>query len=144
MQTATVESKEQLERNTGWEKQLFGSAKILRQTFPVLMHGIRLDAILEEQKQEAAAHITRQNEKYHPQLEISQVSWPKWAKRNKENGTSKQYSSLLVELTIPKAANEVVEREMVEKYQMKICSQYNRAGALLQCFNCCQYGHINT
>lgn len=71
LQAATVGSREQLERNTGWEKQLFGSAKVLRQTFPVLMHGVRLDAVPEGQEQEVAARIMRQNEKYHPRIEIS-------------------------------------------------------------------------
>lgn len=33
---------------------------------------------------------------------------------------------------------------MVEGYQLKSCSRFNRAGALLQCFNGCQYGHISS
>ena len=59
LQAATVEARERLERNTGWEKQLFGSAKILKQTFPVLMHGVRLDAVPEGQEQQAAERIIR-------------------------------------------------------------------------------------
>lgn len=144
LQAATVESRERLERNTGWEKQLFKSAKILKQTFPVLIHGVRLDAVPEGQEQQAVERITRQNEKYHPLLGISRVSWPKWAKTPKENGSPKQYSSLLVELLTPEAANEVVEKGLVEGYQLKTCTRYNRAIALLQCFKCCQYGHISS
>ena len=59
LQAATVETKKRLERNTGWEKQFFESAKILKQTFPVLMHRVRLDAILEGQEQQAAKRIMR-------------------------------------------------------------------------------------
>ena len=66
------------------------------------------------------------------------------AKSNKEDGTPKQYSSFLVELSTPEAANEVVERRLVEGYQLKTCSRYSRAGTLLQCFRCCQYGHISS
>ena len=40
-------------------------------------------------EQQAAERITRQNEKYHPGIEISRVSWPKWAKGNKDDGIPK-------------------------------------------------------
>ena len=144
LQAATVEVREQLERNIGWKKLLFGSAKVLRQTFPILMNGVRVEVIPDGCEHEAVQRITRENQKYHPGIEISHVSWPKWAKGNKSNDTPKQYSLLLVELTSPKTANEVVERRMVEDYQLKMYSLYNRAGTVLQCFNCCQYGHISS
>lgn len=68
----------------------------------------------------------RQNEKYHPFLEISKVSWLKWAKNSKEDSTFKQYSSLLIELSTPEIANEVVEKDLVKGYQLKTCTRYNR------------------
>lgn len=139
-----MESREQLERNTGWEKMLFQSAQVLKQTFPVLMHEVRLDAVPQGHKNKAASRIQRQNKKYHPGLEISKVSWPRWAKRDKSDGTPKWYFSLLVDLTIPEAANEIVKKGMLEKYQLKMCSRYNRVRTLLQYFNCCQYGHISS
>lgn len=77
------------------------------------------------------------NEKYYQGLQISKVSWPRWTKGDKKDETPKQYSLLLVDLTTPEAANKVVEQEMVKRYQLKMCSQFNRAGTLLQCFNCC-------
>ena len=144
LQAATVEAKERLERNTGWEKQLFRSAKILKQTFPVLMHEVRLDTVPEGQEQHPAERIIRQNEKYHPFLGIFKVSWPKLSKNPREDGTPKQYFSLLVELSTPKTANKIIEKGLVEGYQLKTYTRYNRAGTLLQCFQCCQYGHISS
>lgn len=47
LQTITVKVKERLKRNTRWKKQLFKSAKSLKQTFLALMHGVRLDTISE-------------------------------------------------------------------------------------------------
>lgn len=75
-----------------------------------------MKAVPKGQEQQAAERIAKQNEKYHPGMEILQVSWPRWVKGNKNNGIPKLYSSLLVELTTPKTANKVIEREMVEGY----------------------------
>ena len=80
------------------------------------MHGVKLEAVPKGQEQQAAERIARQNEKYHPGMEISQVSWPRWAKGNKDDGIPKLYSSLLVELTTSETANKVVEKEMVKGY----------------------------
>ena len=74
LQAATVESKERLERITGWEKQLFESAKVLKQSFPVLVHGVRVYLVPEGQEQQALERIARENEKYHLFLGISKVS----------------------------------------------------------------------
>lgn len=122
MQAATVESREQLERTTGWEKLLFQLAKVLKQTFLVLMHGVRLEAVCQGHKTETAEKIQRQNKKYHPGLEILKMSWPRWAKGARSDRLSKQYSSLLVDLATPEAANEAVEKGLVEGYQLKTCS----------------------
>ncbi|MCJ1465909.1 hypothetical protein MMC07_004528 [Pseudocyphellaria aurata] len=122
-QAATVESRERLERNPRWEKLLCQSAKILRQTFPILMHGVRRDAVSPGHEKEALDRIQRENEKYHPGLEILKVSWPKWARGDKDDGTPKQYSSLLVELNTPEAANSAVEKGMY-------CSASNAANTV--------------
>ena len=108
------------------------------------MHGVRLDSIPKGQEQQVLERIARENKKYYPLLGISKVDWPKWAKNHKEDDNPKQYSSLLVELSTPEAANEVVERGLIERYQLKTCSRYSRAGTLLQCFKCCQYRHISS
>ena len=71
LQAATMETKEHLERNTGWEKLLFQSARVLRQTFSVLMHGVKLEMVPKGQEQQVAERIARHNEKYHPDMEIS-------------------------------------------------------------------------
>ena len=94
------------------------------------MHGVRLDTVPEGQEQQAAKRIMRQNEKYHPFLGMV-LLMPKWAKNFKENNISKQYSSLLVELSTLEAANKVMEKSLVGGYQLKIYTKYNRAGALL-------------
>ena len=86
----------------------------------------------------------RQNEKYYSFLVIFKVSWPKWTNNPREDGTPKEYFSLLVELSTPEAVNEVVEKSLVEGYQLKTCTRYNRVGTLLQYFQCCQYGHISS
>ena len=131
LQAATIESKERLERMRRQEKQLFESAKVLKQIFPVLVHDVRLDSISKGQKQQVLKHIARKKEKYHPLLGISKVGWLKWAKNHKRNSIFKQYSSLLVELSTPEAANKVVKKVLVERYQLKTCSRYSKAGTLL-------------
>lgn len=86
------------------------------------MHEVKLEVVPNGLEQQAAERIARQNKKYYLGIEISRVSWSKWAKGNNKGGTPKQYSSLLINLTTLEAANEVVEREMVEGYQLKSCS----------------------
>ena len=53
---------------------LFQSARMLKQTFPILMHGVRLDTVSQGYEDKVAERIERQNKKYHPGLEISKVS----------------------------------------------------------------------
>ena len=77
LQVATVEARKQLERNIRWEKLLFESAKVLRQTFPILMHRVRVEAIPDSCEHEAVQKITIENQKYYPRIEILHVSWPK-------------------------------------------------------------------
>lgn len=56
------------------------------------MHEVRLDAMLENQEQQATERIVKQNEKYHPFLGISKINWLKLARNFKEDSTFKQYS----------------------------------------------------
>ena len=45
LQVATEQEKDTLEKNNEWIKESFKSAKLLRPTYPVMVHGVRVKAV---------------------------------------------------------------------------------------------------
>ena len=66
--TASVEGREALERGKEWVAVAYDSAEVLRQTFPVVAHGVRKGAINEKRQGEAIAKIVEENKVLHPDL----------------------------------------------------------------------------
>ncbi|KAI4085755.1 MAG: hypothetical protein L6R37_008476, partial [Teloschistes peruensis] len=68
--TASVEGREALERGQEWATEAYSSAEVLRQTFPVIIHGVKKSAVKEEKQSEAIAKIIAENKRLHPDLQV--------------------------------------------------------------------------
>lgn len=142
LQMASVEAREALEKEEAWLKNLAISTKILKQSFPLLVHGVCIAAVDTTDQKKVIEEISRKNRVLHPGLEIRKITWPKWATREKAPGVPKKYSSLLIEVATAEMGNRILEEGLIEGSQLKMCVKYNRDGDLVQCFNCHKYDHM--
>ena len=142
LQTATIEARESLERNEDWARRACSSARTLRQTTPVVIHGVRIAAINEKDQRATIEAIKGANRTLHPGLEIVKVEWPVCAHRTNGTGEKKKFSSLVVEVTSPEAANRLIEEGLAFEGTILFCDSWVRNSNPHQCFNCYGYGHI--
>ena len=143
LQTTTIEAREQLEREGSWARKVCSSARILRQTTPVIIHGVRIAAVDEKDQGAAIEGIKGANRTLHPGLDIVKVEWPAYAHKLNEAGEKKKFSSLVVEVTSPEAANRLIEEGLAFEGAMLFCDSWVRNSTPHQCFNCYGYGHIS-
>ena len=141
LDTASVEAKEELERDNGWIKEVHSSARILHKTYQVAVHGARIGAVDTKSQKGAIESLKEANKKLHPDLEIAAVEWPGFAYRTKDNGSQKQSSTLIVETTKPEVANRLIDNSLVLEGALLSCERWDRKVDPTQCFNCQAYGH---
>lgn len=141
LNTASTEARAALEINKDWAKKDCPTARILRRTWLVAVHGVRIDAIDTEHPDTIEA-IKGENARIHPGLKIVSLSWPDFAKRPDELGRKKRYSTLLIETPCPEMANRLISEGIVEGGALHTCERWERSGGPRQCFNCQEYGHI--
>lgn len=138
----SIEARKELEAANEWVKSVTPSAKILRQTFQVAVHGVCVDAV-DTNCQEAAIEILKKdNCRLHPGLEIASVTWPSFAFRPDVYGRKKRYSTLVLEITNPEMANRLVAEGFLESENPLLCEKWERTGDPRQCYNCQEYGHM--
>jgi hypothetical protein len=58
------------------------------------------------------------------------------------HGPGKAYSSLMVFLDAPEAANKVITKGFVEGGEVKLVERFMTGCGLVKCFKCYTYGHI--
>lgn len=142
LQTATVEAREELERKSDWVLRVSSSARLLRQTTQVIVHGVRIAAIDNNDQEAAISILTSANKKLHPELEIVRTEWPSFAYNPSKTGGEKKFSSLIVEVAKPEEANRLIDEGIVVEDVLLFCGSWIRNAAPQQCFNCYGYGHI--
>jgi len=104
----------------------------------VLVHRVKISQINTANQQGAIKLLQEQNTKLYGNLRIARVSWPREVHRK----SRKVYSSLTVYLSSPEAANQVIERGLVECGEVKGCERFILECGLVQCFKCCRYSYI--
>ena len=85
----------------------------------MLVHGVRTKAINTENQQQAINTLAQQNHTLHPGLVIVRVAWPQAAQ-------GKDYSSLVVDMYNPAAANQLLDEGLVKGADVKTCEIYHR------------------
>ena len=130
LQASSVEAREKLEKEE-WIKVVAPPARILRQTFPVLVHGVKVTAYKKEEQEEGIQKIKKHNRRLHPGLNIVRFSWL-WAEVKKKDGKEKTHSSLLLEIATPEMANKVKNKSLIENYKTRDCEVYNRKYRILR------------
>lgn len=137
IQLKEQKGKGQLGQERAWLSQVAGSAQVLPDLFPVLVHGVRLSQVNTTKQAKAARELERQNIVLHPGLRIERLAWPKGIHK-----LGKKSSSLTVFLTSPEAANKVIREGFIESGEVHMVERFQTGCGLVQCFRCCGYGHI--
>ncbi|EKG09412.1 Zinc finger CCHC-type protein [Macrophomina phaseolina MS6] len=121
-----------------WVETFGGSARIVTQTYGVIVHGVHTKSIDPSDMENAIKLLQAENKPLLPSAEIRYVGWLTKA------STNKRASSLVVEFSRPEDANAAITGGMVWQAEMLSCELYDRTCKVKQCFNCQKYGHIGT
>ena len=136
VQTTMKETRDVLAKGGEWLTKVAGSVTVLRTTFAVYTHGVRVVNVNTAEQDMAIRKITEQNKRLHPTLEITRLAWPKQVA---ESG--KSYSSIIIEVATAEMANRLIDEGLIEGSDIKICELFDKNCRIFQCFNCHKYGH---
>ncbi|KAI3056824.1 hypothetical protein CBS147353_11131 [Aspergillus niger] len=139
LHTATTAEADTL-KNTEeeWVKVLGTTARVIKPTYGVIVHGVRTDkeSIDTDNQDRAIEKIESENAVLHEGAKVAYVGW-----LTKE-GRRKAASSLVVEFTTKYHANRVIREGLVLNAIHHDCVLYDRSCRLKQCYRCHEYGHI--
>ena len=93
LQVATVEAREELEKTGDWAKRNCKSARVLRHTSRIAIHGVRIDTVDTGDQRVVIEGLKQDNRKLHPELDIVKAEWPGFASKPDAEGKEKKYSS---------------------------------------------------
>jgi len=131
IQTSTRETKEALTNKAQWITELGSSATVLPDLFPVFVHSVKVRNVDTTDHEKAVEYIRTQNQSLHPDATFVRVAWPK---RVLTDG--RIYSSLIVEVDSPEAANRLIDIGLSEGGELKRVERFEAGCKLKQCFNC--------
>ena len=140
--TTSVEAREELEKKGLGSNFLAASAKILRQTFPVMAHGFAKSALEGIEEKDLLGRLAQMNSQHLPGVEFVKVRLVKPSPKRMGN-KEKKFCSLVTDLATPEAANEVVTRGVAFHRMNMTAELFDRGATLRQCFRCQRYGHIS-
>ena len=111
-QTALVKAREELEKEDGWVRRHWGSARVLRKTVMVAVERVRRTMDTKDQRA-VIETLKRGNKKLHPELEITKAEWPIFASKPDVLGKEKRFSTMMTEVPNPQVANRLIAEGMV-------------------------------
>lgn len=134
----TVEADTLKNTEEEWVKVLGTSARVVRPTYGVIVHGVRTskESIDTDNQQRAIEKIESENAVLHEGAKVTYVGWLT------REGRKKQASSLVVEFTTKYHANRVIREGLVLNAIHHDCVLYDKSCRLKQCYRCHEYGHI--
>ena len=142
LDTVTMEARETLEKHTNWTTKVYKTTTIVRKTFPVIVHGIKISAFNANRQEEIKQKIERENTHLHPGMEVVKARWLPGTDKLSRNGQPKKDGSLVISVATPEMADGVIQRGLIEAGMMKLAEKFEPKGSLLQCHNCQEYGHM--
>ena len=95
------------------------SARIIPDLYPVLVHGVRISRVKTTNQKEAIKSLKEQNSKLYPRLKIARAVWPRGVLNS-----GKEYSSLILFLSSPEAANRVITQGFMEGGEVKLAEKF--------------------
>ena len=100
--------KKELKNNTQWIKAIENSVKILKKSYEIMMHEIRVQNVDAKKQNKTIEKLLKQNEMFHKNLNIIRMTWSKSVEKMK-----KTYSSLIIETGFSEKINRIIIRVAV-------------------------------
>lgn len=136
IQTTSLKTKRWAEDHSDWTKAIAASAGIIRRSYDVLSHGVRMTDINIINQIEAIKNLLAQNVRIHKGAKINRSAWTR-----KIIEMKKTFSSL-IETHSSATINSFIKNGIIINHEIKTCKLLCRESRLIQCFNCQKYGHI--
>jgi hypothetical protein len=135
--TEGVRERAQLENDEEWVKDINPKARVVKRTWPVIVHGMRVADFQQDAGEAGARRIEEENAKRMPGLKIASTRWL----TRREN--LKDYSSMIIEVASAEQANRMILEGVVYRMCLKTTEAFQPKGRIVQCFNCQKYGHTS-
>ena len=97
---------------------------MVKKTYTVVAHGIRIEAVDIENKEAAKKKIQEDNGRLYLGLDVVKAKWIASAGRLARGGGKKRYSSLIIDVAIEDIASGLVLRGIVKAGEAKEVSYY--------------------
>lgn len=126
---------------TSWVGLFGEGSHILRETFTVLLHGIKTASIkaIGENWERAKQILSTDNMTRFPTAQVAHVGW-----LSKSALKTRTKTSIIVAFTTPEDANRTIELGMSWDGSHHQAELYQANCKLLQCHRCQHYGHVET
>jgi len=136
LHAVSPEARAALEKSQEWAKGIAGSAHVVRRSFAILAHDVRITLDTSNQKT-AIKRLVKDNARLHGGLEVLRIAWSK-----KVVGSGKAHSSLIVEVATETMANRLLDVGMLDSYQKCSCELFDKNCRITQCYRCFGFGHM--
>jgi hypothetical protein len=133
----SLTGKKEMERQQSWIGAICPSAVVRKRTWPVIIHGVKMEKYPLDAWEKHARSIEKENIKLSPDLRIQGMRWLR--RTNK-----KEYAPLVIEVNSAEQANRLVNEGVVMGCDLKIVKRYDTSCRITQCFKCQKYGHISS
>ena len=115
LSTTTVAAREEIERKGLGARILASSARVLRQTFPVMAYGFPKRELADGKMGVFLSGLTHMNSRHLPRIMFIGARLVRPAPQRRQEG-EKAFYSVVVDCETPEAANEVVTRGIVSPW----------------------------
>ncbi len=137
MMTKTKKIKKRVIINKIFVKNIASSTYIVRRTFEMLIHDVRVVDVQTINQQKTIRKIEKQNEALHSRLKIVKIIWFKSV-----NNSNKKLTSLIIEIYNVEQSNRLIKNDLLNEYTYVTCELFVNNCRIKQCFNCQRYNHI--
>ena len=126
-----------MEKQKSWVASICPSAVARKRTWPVIVHGVKMENYQLNTWEKHAKSIEKENAKLIPNLRIQGMRWLKRTNR-------KEFGPLVIEVDSAEQANRLIIEGIVLGYDLKLVERYDAGCRITQCFKCQKYGHISS
>lgn len=138
LQAASQDAKNGIQQATEWLKALGQEAEMVKPSFPILVHGVRISSVDTENCKKTIEAFRAENHSILQQSSINRISWTK-----KHHETGKTHSSLVIHLNNAETANTAITQGLLYECRVHDCELYDPKCRIRQCFKCQNYGHLS-
>ena len=125
-----------LEKTQTWVKKIASSAHVVRRSFAILAHDVRITLNTSNQKM-IIKRLIKNNVRLHEDLEMLRIAWLK-----KIVESEKTHLSLIVKIAIETMMNWLLNVDMLNSYQECSCKLFEKNCRITQCYRCFDFNHM--